>query len=190
MRFTWKSKQNAAVQPSLTHRIPQTCPQTSTESRIVFSRFPRLAEKTNSFSQFQPTGIRLSTSVFVKLKGLYSQRRAARRNFPLLVFLLDFLYGHCASDQSRLDNRICCKYRLRASPSARRGQKSKKNAVLRRELVRLKGMRGGRRDALRLSGMWLMPHRNNDCDQLSKGLPALKRIVKERRGRLHSSRAD
>lgn len=55
--------------------------------------------------------------------------------------------------------------------------KPEENAVLRRGLVCLKGMRGGRRDALRLSGMWLMLQRNNDCDQLSKGLPALKRIV-------------
>lgn len=88
MHFTWKSKQNAAVQPSLLYRNPPTCSETSTVCRIVFSCFAPSAEKTNSFSQFQPTGIRLSTSVFVKLKGLYSQWRAARRNFPLLVFPL------------------------------------------------------------------------------------------------------
>ncbi len=33
----------------------------------------------------------------------------------------------------------------------------------------MRGMRGGRRAALRRSGMWLMPERNNDREQLSKG---------------------
>lgn len=104
-------------------------PANPAESRIVFFCFPRFAENTNSFSQFQPTAIRLSTSVFVKLKGLYSQRRAARRNFPLLVFPLDFLYGHCARNQSRSDNRICCKHHLCANLSAQSAQKSQQNAV-------------------------------------------------------------
>lgn len=128
MRFTWKSKQNAAVQPSLTHRKPLTCPQTPPRAASSSSASPA-SPKTQTLSQFQPTAIRLSTSVFVKLKGLYSQRRAARRNFPLLVFPLDFLYGHCARNQSRSDNRICCKHHLCASLSAQRAQKSQQNAV-------------------------------------------------------------
>lgn len=53
--------------------------------------------------------------------------------------------------------------------------------------LRKKGMRGWRRDALRLSGMWLMLQRNNDCDQLSKGLLALKGEEFGKKGRLHSS---
>lgn len=36
-------------------------------------------------------------------------------------------------------------------------------------------MRGSGRGALRLSGMWLMLERNNDCDQLSKGVPEFEK---------------
>lgn len=86
--------------PSLIHRKLPTCSESPAVCCIVFLglRPLRRKKKTNSFSQFQPTGIRLSTSVFVKLKGLYSQWRAARRNFPLLVFPLISL----ASDLGRI----------------------------------------------------------------------------------------
>lgn len=69
---------------SLIHSEPPTHTETPASSPPALP----LHRKTNSFSQFQPTEIRLSTSVFVKLKGLNSQWRAARRNFSLLVFPL------------------------------------------------------------------------------------------------------
>lgn len=49
-------------------------------------------------------------------------------------------------------------------------------------------MRGSGRGALRLSGMWLMLERNNDCDQLSKGVPEFeKRILPREYGCIHLS---
>lgn len=85
MRFTWKSKQNAAEQ--LARSFIANLQRTRKAQASSSPAWP-LPRKTNSFSQFPPTEIRLSTSVFVKLKGLNSQWRAARRNFPLLVFYL------------------------------------------------------------------------------------------------------
>lgn len=110
LRFTWKSKHKRRGNSPVSHSLKAAADVLAKQLRRVLHRRPRAPtpprtrkrereggggsekkkerEKTNSFSQFQPTGIRLPTSVFVKLKGLYSQWRVARRNFPVLVFPL------------------------------------------------------------------------------------------------------
>lgn len=194
-----KTKRRRAA-PSKTHK-------TSSESPIVLSLlYLPLAEKHKLFLTVSaPTALRFvnfSFFFFVKLKGLYSQWRAARRNFsswsPPSFFPPKLsVRGESAEVRAvwiyvRISSLMSVWPCRKEENRLKNSNNKKKNAVLGRGLVRVKGMRGGRRAVLRLSGMWLMLQRNNDCDQLSKGLPGSEesRVQRERRGRLHSSKAD
>lgn len=96
----------------------------------------------------------------MKLKGLHSQWRAARRNFHSLIFVIVLENFFAAISSYVKSFREGSRRTLKVSGTETDGNLS--CHPKRSELVCAEGMRGGRPAALRHCGMWLMPERNND----------------------------
>ena len=110
--------------------------------------FPKKKRKNKLFLTVSARlgGIRLSTSVFVKLKGLYSQWRAARRNFsPRSVFLPRFFSPATPVFTAGFPNKSLVPPNMISALVWRRSaaEKSAEKPAARGGLVCAKGMRGG-----------------------------------------------